>query len=267
MARLLGYSNGVVMPAAPIPPAFERLGGRRFSFHPSILRVTSNEWTFRYATWCEVMVRNTANGLDLWLSRRFLGELSENDSPIVIVGLLETLEWRNGAVYPRRSRVIEMPANPDVSAQEIGKGDRSRLASVVSIRLEGKNESRASRMAGGAVALGVLGCLAVVGYSLPGGESHRRAVVSSLDKTYLALSGNDTYTTVIQGLGLPDRDRWMVTASGNRIRLLDYADRGFQAVLFSDRYVGAVDGRGRILQSVLLPQGALSTPILRDAYE
>jgi len=250
------------MPAAPIPPAFERLGGRRFSFYPAILRVAVNEWTFRYATWSEVLVRN-ANGRDLWISRRFLGELSESDNPALVVGLLEKLEFRDGAVYPCRCRVIEMPAREDSFEQP------GRPAPVVSIRLESRNESRASRVAGGAVALGVLGCLAVVGYSLQGEDPHRRAAVSSLDKTYLSLSGWDTYRTVVRALGVPDRERWMVTSGGNRIRLLDYHDRGFQAVLIpqigaDDRYAGSVDERGRILQSVVMPRGGLSTSILRD---
>jgi hypothetical protein len=255
------------MPAAPIPPAFERLGGRRFSFYPAILRVPSNEWTFRHATWNEVMVRNAANGRDLWISRRFLGELSENDSPILVVSLLEKLELRDGGVYPCRPRVIEMPLS-DASPV----GERAAPAPVISIRLEGKNETRASRMAGGAVALGVLGCLAVVGYSLEGGNVRRGAVVASLDKTYLALNGADTYPSVVQALGAPDRERWVVTPSGNRIRLLDYPDRGFQAVLVPqlggpDRYAGSVDERGHILQSVVMPRGGLSTPILRDLQE
>ncbi len=266
--RMLGYASGVVMPAAPIPPAFERLGGRRFSFYPAIQRVPANEWTFRHATWNEVMVRNMANARDLWISRRFLGELSENDSPVLVVSLLEKLELRDGGVYPCRSRVIEMPVC-DAGGQEI---ERGKPAPVISIRLEGKNESRASRVAGGAVALGVLGCLAVVGYSLEGGNVHRGAVVSSLDKTYLALNGADTYPTVVRALGAPDRERWVVTPSGNRVRLLEYADRGFQAVLVPqlggpDRYAGSVDERGRILQSVVMPRGGLSTPILRDLQE
>jgi len=253
------------MPAAPIPPAFERLGGRRFLFYPAILRVPANEWTFRHATWSEVMVRNASSGRDLWISRRFLGELSERGRDPV-VSLLEKLEFRNGYVYPCRRRVIEMPLGGSSSALDQQRG---RRAAVVSIRLEARNESRASRMAGSAVALGVLGCLAVVGYSLQGGDAHRRAAVSSLERTYLALSGADTYRTVILALGVPDRERWVVTSSGNRIRLLNYADRGFQAVLLpqpgvDDRYAGAVDERGRILQSVVLPNGGLSTPVLLD---
>jgi len=264
--RLLGYASGVVMPAAPIPPAFERLGGRRFSFYPAVLRVSSNEWTFRYATWSEVMVRNAANARDLWIPRRFLGELVESDGPLV-VSLLDTLELRDGAVYPRRPRVIEMPVACDAPRA----GARGGPAAVVSIRLEGRHESRVSRVAGSAVALGVLGCLAVVGYSLEGGDvrtfRHRDRVVSSLDQTYVALNGGDTYRTVVQALGTPDRERWVITPNGSRIRLLEYADRGFQAVLDGDRYAGAVDERGHILQSVLMPRGELSTALLRDLAE
>jgi hypothetical protein len=257
------------MPAAPIPPAFERIGGRRFSFYPAILRVATNVWTFRYATWSEVLVRNAGNGGDLWISRRFLGELSESGDADPVVGLVDTLEFRDGSVGPYRRRVIEMPA---VVPEAKPVARRTEPAAVVSIRLDDQSESRASRLAGGAVALGVIGCLAVVGYSLQGGEAHRRAVVTSLNKTYLALSGADTYRTVVQALGVPDGERWVLTASGSRVRLLNYADRGFQAVLVpkpgaDDRYAGSVDERGRILQSVMMPGGMLSTGILRDLEE
>lgn len=252
------------MPSAPIPPPFERIEGRRFSFYPPILKIGSNEWTYRHATWSEIIVRNSATGTDLSIPRRFVGELSEVDHPVIIIGLVQELEYRNGAVWPHQRRVIEMPIA--VGENPRPRRENAQLAPVVGIRLESRTESRASRMAGGAVALGVLGCLAVVGYSLQGGDAHRRSMVTSLDQTYLSLSERDTYPSVVQALGIPDSDRWVTTPEGKRVHLLDYADRGFRAVLMPDgeaeRYIGSISEQGRVLQSVLLPRGDTSTAIL-----
>jgi hypothetical protein len=256
----------VVMPAAPIPPPFEHLEGRRFSLYPPIRNITSNEWTYRHATWSEIVIRHTATKRDLWIPRRFLGEASRLDSPVVVIGLNEQLEFRDGAVWPIRRRVLEMPIA--VGENPRPRPEQPHLAPVIGIRLEPRTESRASRLVGGAVALGVLGCLAIVGYSLEGSDAHRRALVTSLDHTYLALSSADSYRSVLQVLGTPDSDRWVTTAEGNRMRLLDYPDRGFRAVLIADpaehdgRYVGSIDEHGRILQSVLLPEGKTSSRIL-----
>ncbi len=256
----------IVTPAAPIPPPFAHLEGRKFSFHPPIRQIASNEWTYRYATWAEIIVRDAATRHDLCIPRRFLGEAARLDRPTVTINLLEPLEFRDGAVWPIRRRVIEMPVVSD--APRVRSENRTP-APVIGIRLESRPESRASRLAGGAVALGVLGCLALVGYSLEGGEAHRRALVTTLGHTYLALTANDTYSTVITALGIPDSDRWVTTPEGHRVRLLNYADRGFRAVLLADpgvrdgRYAGAVNPHGRILQSVLLPDGGTSTAILR----
>ncbi len=252
------------MPSAPIPPPFERIEGRRFSFYPPILKIGSNEWTYRHATWSEIIVRNTATRTDLSIPRRFLGELSEVDHPVTIIGLLQELEYRNGAVWPHQRRVIEMPMAVGESPRP--RRENAKLAPVIGIRLESRPESRASRVAGSAVALGVLGCLAVVGYSLQGGDAHRRSMVSSLDRTYLSLSGRDTYPSVVQTLGVPDSDRWVTTPEGDRLHLLEYADRGFRAVLMPDehgeRYIGSIGAQGGVLQSVLLPRGDTSSAIL-----
>ena len=266
----------VVMPAAPIPPPFEHLEGRRFSFHPPIRHIETNEWTYRHATWSEIIIRHTASKRDLCVPRRFLGDASQLNGPAVIVGLLEQLEFRDGAVWPIRRRVLEMPVAGGENARprpENTRQENTRLAPVIGIRLEPRTESRASRLAGGAVALGVLGCLAIVGYSLEGGEAHRRAVVTSLDHTYLALGGTDTYRSVVQALGVPESDRWVTTPEGHRLRLLDYADRGFRAVLINEagepggRYIGSINEHGRVLQSVLLPEGGTSSRILHGLQD
>lgn len=259
----------VVMPAAPIPPPFERCEGRRFTFYPPILGIASNDWTYRRSTWSEIEVRNVATGFDLLVPRRFLGEASEAEDPAIVVSLSEQLEYREGAVRPYRNRVIEMPVG-GIEAPPSVRGPQHR-ASVVSIRLEAGNGSRASRVMGGAVALGVVGCLALVGYSLQGGPAHRRAVITSLDRTYLTLNSSADYTRVVEALGVPEGNRWVITPDGRRLRLLEYPDRGFRAVIMplagGERYIGSVDDEGRILQAVLMPDGEPSSLLLRGLEE
>lgn len=245
------------MPAAPIPPAFESLPGRRFCFYPPILKADSNEWTFRRATWSEIVVRNAATAADVWIPRRFVGDVSGLDHPHPVVSLLAQLEHRDGLVLPHRCRIIEIPvAVVETPGQ---RRENRQPAQVINIRLEARTESRAGRLAGGAIALGVLGCLAVVGYSLEGGYAHRRSLVTAPGPSYMTLRGEDDYQAVVQALGLPDSDRWLSTPHGNRLRVLNYADRGFRAVLAprasgGERYIGAVDERGRLLQPVNRPR-------------
>src|SRR2546426_3933479 len=92
----------------PIPPPLESLGPRPFSFYPAILNIEHNEWLFRKATWSEILVYNVKTNEELWIPRRFLGELSRIEDPVVIVGLVKELEYRSGSVLPHQRRGIEM---------------------------------------------------------------------------------------------------------------------------------------------------------------
>jgi hypothetical protein len=257
------------MPAAPIPPAFQQLRGRRFVFHPAIENVGANEWTYRRATWSEILVRNAVTGLDFWIPRRSFGSAYDSDYGVAVINLLEPLEFRDGVVRPRRCRVIHMPL-PDPRAERplLAENAPTQKASVVSITLDTRHETRAGRIAGGAIALGVIGCLAVAGYSLQGGDMHRRPIVTSLDQTYLGLGSHDTFETAMHSLGTPNSDHSVIVPDGHRLRLADYPDRGFRAVFLknpddADVYIGAVDEYGRVLQSVQMPSGGTSHSLLR----
>src|ERR1700683_3288401 len=93
----------------PISPPLEGLRNRPFSIYPAILDIEHNEWRYRKATWSEVLVVNARTGQEIWIPRRFLGEISRIEDPVVIVGLVKELEYREGAVWPYQRRVIEMP--------------------------------------------------------------------------------------------------------------------------------------------------------------
>ena len=94
--------------AAPVPPSLEQLGDRPFSFYPAILGVDHNEWAFRRATWSEMLVVNRTTKQEVWIPRRFIGEVSRIDEPVVIIGLNKELEYKGGMVMPHERRIIEL---------------------------------------------------------------------------------------------------------------------------------------------------------------
>jgi hypothetical protein len=124
------------MSSPVIPPPLEALRNRPFSFYPAILNIEHNKWQYRKATWSDVLVVNARTGQEIWIPRRFLGEISSIEDPVVIVGLLRELEYKEGAVWPYQRRVIEMPIAVGSLARPHGAGASNGLAPVVGIRLE-----------------------------------------------------------------------------------------------------------------------------------
>ncbi len=61
------------------------MGDRPFSFYPPVVGVEHNEWLYKQATWSEILVTNTKTNMEVWVPRRFLGELSKVDEPVMIV--------------------------------------------------------------------------------------------------------------------------------------------------------------------------------------
>ena len=134
------------MSLPPISP-LEHLGNRPFSFYPPILNVEHNEWFFRRGTWSEILVVNSRDGQEIWIPRRFLGEISQIEDPVLIVGLVKELEYKAGAVWPHQRRVIQMP---------VAVGDRPRTppqplespAPVIGIRTQSVTDSRMGKLVG-----------------------------------------------------------------------------------------------------------------------
>jgi hypothetical protein len=160
------------MASPPVPPLLEHLARRPFAFYPAILNVVHNQWFFRKATWSELVVVNAKTGVELSIPRRFVGEVSSIDEPVLIVGLQRELEFREGAVWPHRRRVIEMPiavggggaeGMSDSVASSAVATHRRGPAPVVGIRLETRRSSRTVKLVGGAmVAAAFLGGFSVV---------------------------------------------------------------------------------------------------------
>src|SRR3954452_17609438 len=163
------------MSVQPIPPPVEHLGQRPFSFYPPILNTEHNEWIFRRATWSEILVTNTKTNNEIWVPRRFVGEISRIEEPVMILGLLKELEYKAGQVLPCSRRVIEIPRavnegfRPAVSENALA----SSPAPVVGIRLESGTESRIGKLIGVVLLGGILGCFLLVNFFRTGRDGSR----------------------------------------------------------------------------------------------
>ena len=151
-ARLL--HNYGCMATPPIGPALFHLAARPFSFYPAIVGVDHNQWRLRKATWQDWIVVNSRTDQEIAISRRFLGDISSTDHPVLIVGLVRELRCENGVALPFERRVIEMPLA--VGGESIPpRPPRTGPAPVIGIRLETRRRSRVYQVVGGALAIAI----------------------------------------------------------------------------------------------------------------
>jgi hypothetical protein len=257
------------MASPPIPPSLEHLATRPFSFYPPIINVEHNEWLFRKATWSEILVVNCKSGAEVWISRRFVGEVSRIDDPVLIVGLNRELEYKGGAVWPCQRRVIEMPvAVGGLSTPSSAVTDRGSPAPIVGIRLE-SSDKRIFKLIGGALAAAIF--LAIVATNLNRvSEWRKRPVVfSTKDQQYLDLTSHDDYLSVVQKLGAPATDRWQSETNPVQYRALGYPDRKYTIVLMGSNrhtavYIGTMDENWRPIHSEEMHSGGTYSSMLRN---
>jgi hypothetical protein len=254
------------MSIPPIPPPLDHLGARPFSFYPAILNIEHNEWLFRKATWSEILVYNVKTNEELWIPRRFLGEISRIEDPVLIVGLVKELEYRAGAVLPHQRRVIEMPVAVGERLHPPA-APRPEPAPVVGIRLEPGTETRIGRLILGALMVGVLGTLGVVMVTREG-TLRPRAPYANQDDSFLDLTVRDNYYSVVNKLGLPEQDHSTTKAGDLEFRSLWYPQRSYYIILMgaernSLRYIGAMDKDWNVVHSVALPGGVSTASMLR----
>lgn len=252
------------MPVPHIPPPFDQLGHAPFSFYPPIVNVEHNEWVFGRATWTEIQVINTKTSSELWVPRRFIGEVSRVGEPVMIVGLVKELEYKAGLLCPNVRRVIQMPRAVNGAARSCARSpEPERPAPVVGIRIESGAKSRAGRAIFGILAIGILACVAVV-IVFRDSSLGSRNVSSTAASVELAFTARDDYDSIVNRLGQPSEDRWRAG-----YRRLWYPKHSLAIFLTGPdreraRYIGAFDQNGRVIHSVELPGGRNSAALLRS---
>jgi len=255
------------MASPPIPPSLDHLTTRPFSFYPPILNVEHNEWLFRKATWSEILVVNCKSGAEVWISRRFVGEVSRIDDPVLIVGLNRELEYKGGAVWPYQRRVIEMPvAVGGLPMAPGGPADRGKPAPIVGIRLE-SNDRRIVKLIGAALPFAVLLCIVALRLTQVG-EVRQSVVFTTKDQQYLSLTSRDDYFAVLQKMGKPASDRWQSESGELQYRALGYPDRKYTIILMGGArqaaaYIGTMDENWKPVHSVELHSGGTTSSLLR----
>ena len=255
-----------------MPPLLEEVGRRRFAFYPPIANAEPNEWQLRGASRTEVNAINTRTDLDIWIPRHYLGTVAEIDDPILIVGLTKELEYREGAVWPRVRRVIEIPRAVNESARPwYPSGAVPQPASVVGIRLENSSESRAGRIllaAGvGAMVVSLLaaGVLREWIFRPRQGPSRQGAERSS--PAGIAFTGGDDYGSIVGRWGSTASDRWHSDGGAMSFQALAYPERHVTLILMaklgeSPRYIGAMSSNWRVVAAVPLSSGSDSQSLL-----
>lgn len=256
------------MASPPIPPSLDHLATHPFSFYPAIVGIEHNEWLFRKATWSEILVVNCKTDNEIWIPRRFIGEVSRIDDPVLIVGLNKELEYRAGTVWPYQRRVIQMPhavggVVPPTTAVE----SRPDPAPIVGIRVKSNTDSRMFKLVGGVLAAGILIYLGAVNLTRVG-DLRQRVVYSTHDQSYLDLTSHDDYFAVVQKLGKPASEHWQTETGAIQYQALVYPNHRFIVILMggdrqSATYIGTMDENWTPVHSVELRSGGTTFAMLR----
>ena len=252
------------MASPPIPPSLEHLVTRPFSFYPPIVNVEHNEWLFRKASWSEIQVVNCKSAAEIWIPRRFIGEVSRIEDPVLIVGLNRELEYTGGMIVPFQRRVIQMPlAVGGEFPPPAQPPERPSPAPIVGIRTESPTDTRIFKLIGAAVALAIILYLVVVTIS------RGRVVYTAKDQSVFGLTARDDRTAVVSKMGEPASDRWQSESGEVQYEALGYPDRQLTIILMgSDRhrmlYIGALDSGWNVAGSVSLHSGGTTESLLRS---
>jgi hypothetical protein len=243
------------MASPPIPPSLEHLATRPFSFYPPIVNVEHNEWLFRKATWSEIQVVNCKSNEEIWISRRYIGEVSRVDDPVLIVGLNRELELKGGMIVPLQRRIIEMPAAVGARVPAPGTAaERNEPAPVVGIRLE-PSDRRIFRLILISVAALLVLYLLAIGFTRVGELRQKNVVFVGGDRSYLSLNSRDDFLGVTQKLGAPPLTDHSQETGTIFYRALGYPDRRYTVILMgpdkgSMTYIGTMDQNWRPISSV-----------------
>jgi hypothetical protein len=247
------------MSVPPLPPSLETLGKRPFSFYPPVLNIEHNEWIFQKSSWSEFLVTNSKTGMEVWVPRRFLGEVSRVDEPVMIVGLKRELEYRAGTLVAHERRVIEMPkAVNDHARPPLPEQAPPSALSSIGLSMNDGAESKIGKVILGALAVGLLVTFLVVSYFRSKSDVNNVTFVPIVQQQ-LGLTARDEFGTVVRKLGQPSEDRWRPETGEMQYRILRYPEKGIYVILMGmerdkARYIGSMDESWKPVDSVELPQ-------------
>ncbi len=258
------------MAAPPIPPSFDHLAARPFSFYPPIVGVEHNEWLVRKATWSEILVYNCKSGNEIWIPRRFVGDVSRIEDPVLIVGLNRELEYKAGAVWPYQRRILQMPVAVNAPAPPLAPGaaeEKVEPAPVVGIRLE-RSDKMVFKLIGVALAIFIGLYILAVNFNRLSDLRRRTVTLTAADQSVLELTSRDDVTAIKVKLGEPASDRSR-DIGGIQFRALGYPDRKYSVILMGDdartaRYIGVMDDQWRPLHSVEMRAGGTTLSLLHN---
>jgi hypothetical protein len=250
------------------PPSLDHLSTRPFSFYPAIIGIEHNEWLYRKATWSEILVVNCKTEQEWWISRRYIGEVSKVDDPVLIVGLNKELEYKGGTVWPHNRRVLQMPTAAPPAPEAVEGAEAGPEPPMSGVGSEPASDMRIVKLIGGVVAIAVLAYLGVLNY-VRVGELRQRIKFTTKDQTYLELSARDDYFGVVQKLGTPSQDRWQSDTGAIQYQAMAYPERGYTIILMGgDRksvlYIGTLDSNWVPVHSVQLRSGGTTFAMLRE---
>jgi hypothetical protein len=257
------------MGSPPIPPALDHLTTRPFSFYPPIVGIEHNEWLYRKSTWSEILVVNCRSQTEIWIPRRFIGDVSRVEDPVLIVGLARELEYKGGTVFPYQKRVIQLPVavNAPVPISSDSSERPAAPAPIVGIRLESSDKA-IFKMIGIAVAVAIGLYVAAVSLTRIGDFRQKTVTYTTSDQSFLELGRNDDFMSVVQKMGQPASDRSR-DVGGIQYRALGYPDRKYNIILMGSdlrtaRYIGVLDDQWHPLHSVDLHTGGTTLSLLRN---
>jgi hypothetical protein len=245
----------------PMMPALEDLGNRHFSFYPAILNIEHNEWLLRQMSWSEILVVNAKTDLELWIPRRFVGEVSSVEEPVVIVGLRKELEYKAGTVWPHERRLFSMPRA--FTPQALQRTPPEHKPPGAQRRPALGPEKKIGRLVGGVLLAGIAIILLAVAII------ERPVSYHGVEQLALALGADDDYPSIVRKLGPPSEDHWRANAGELQYRAMTYKDRGYSLVLMgvdqkTARYIGAMDKNWTPVHYVSLPGGGNTLAMLRQ---
>lgn len=254
------------MAPTPLEQPFDHMAARPFSFFPPIVGIEHNEWLLRQVNWSEVLVANEATNQELWIPRRFFGQASMTEDPILIVGLTRELEYQGGMLRPFKQRLIKMPTGPAApTATPDGPADRKAASAMMHVRSE-SSDKRAFKLigivVGCAMLIWVLGAVA-----LRVGFVSQRIVITTKDQTFQTLTSRDDRYEIVKKIGQPGFDRFKEVGT-IQFEALSYPDRKYTVILAGQdtrtlAYIGTVDDNWRPVHFVTFRTGGSTESLLQ----